>query len=75
MNVEVEKKRDIKSVPEIEAAIKKAEERLAEKGRILVRPSGTESKIRVMVEGKDKRLIENIARDIARVVKNKMSET
>ncbi|MEK6652492.1 MAG: phosphoglucosamine mutase [Nitrospirota bacterium] len=75
MNVEVEKKRDIKSVPEIEAAIKKAEERLAEKGRILVRPSGTESKIRVMVEGEDKNLIEKMARDIARVVKDKMSET
>lgn len=73
VNVDVEKKKDIKSIPAIEAAIKKAEERLAEKGRLLVRPSGTESKIRVMVEGEDKGLIENIARDIARVVKDKMS--
>ncbi|TAL26112.1 MAG: phosphoglucosamine mutase, partial [Nitrospirae bacterium] len=75
VNVDVEKKKDIKAIPEIEAAIKKAEEKLAAKGRILVRPSGTEPKIRVMVEGKDKGLIEKIARDIAKVIKDKMSET
>lgn len=75
LNVEVEKKRDIKSIPEIEAAIKKAEEMLAEKGRILVRPSGTESKIRVMVEGEDSHLIEKLAINISKVVKEKMSES
>lgn len=74
VNVEVGKKKDIKSIPEIEAAIKKAEERLAEKGRVLVRPSGTEPKIRVMVEGEDRHLIEKLAREISRVVKEKMSE-
>lgn len=74
MNVEVGKKKDIKSIPEIGAAIKKAEERLAEKGRVLVRPSGTEPKIRVMVEGEDRHLIEKLAREISRVVKEKMAE-
>jgi len=74
VNVGVEKKRDLKSVPEIEAAIEKAEDRLADKGRILVRPSGTEPKIRVMVEGEDRHLIEKIAREVARVVKEKMAE-
>ncbi len=75
INVEVEKKRDIKSIPEIEAAIKKAEERLAEKGRVLVRPSGTEPKIRVMVEGDEQHLIEKLAKDISRVVKEKMADS
>lgn len=75
INVEVEKKRDIKSIPEIEAVIKKAEERLAERGRVLVRPSGTEQKIRVMVEGDEQHLIEKLAKDISRVVKENMAES
>lgn len=73
INVDVERKRDMKSIPEVEAVVKKAKERLGEKGRVLVRPSGTEQKIRVMVEGEDQRLIEVIAKDIARVVKEKMA--
>lgn len=74
LNVEVEKRKDLKSIPEIEAAIKHAEEKLGDKGRLLVRPSGTEPKIRVMVEGEDKHLIEKLAREIARVIKEKMAE-
>jgi len=73
MNVEVEKKKDLKSVPAIGEAVQKAEEKLAEKGRVLVRPSGTEPKIRVMIEGENRNLIEKLAGDISRVVKEKMS--
>jgi phosphoglucosamine mutase len=69
LNVEVEKKYDIKTVPQIEKAIKDAEKRLSGKGRILVRPSGTEPKIRVMVEGKDKKLVLKIAKNVSQVVK------
>ena len=74
MNVEVEKKREMKSIPEIDAAIKRAEKRLAEKGRILVRPSGTEPKIRVMVEGEDRHLVEKLAREVSRAIKDKMTD-
>ncbi len=74
INVEVEKKRDIKSIPEIDEAVKKAEQRFAGNGRILVRPSGTEPKIRVMAEGKDQQLVEKLAKDIAKVVKDKMKD-
>jgi phosphoglucosamine mutase len=73
VNVTVEKKKDIRSVPEIGKVIRDAEEKLAGNGRILVRPSGTEPVIRVMVEGKDQNLIEKLARDISRVVKEKMA--
>jgi len=69
VNVETEKRKDFKSIPEIGAAIRKAEERLAGNGRILVRPSGTEPKIRVMVEGKERRLIEKLGNEIAKVVR------
>ena len=69
INVETEKRKDFKSIPEIGTAIRKAEERLAGNGRILVRPSGTEPKIRVMVEGKERRLIEKLGNEIAKVVR------
>ncbi|MEW6214805.1 MAG: phosphoglucosamine mutase [Nitrospirota bacterium] len=69
MNVEVEHKHDIKTIPEIEEAIKVAEKRLAGSGRILVRPSGTEPKIRVMIEGEDPKLITKLGEDISRVIK------
>ncbi len=72
-NVEVEHKHDIKAIPEIEEAIKVAEEKLDGKGRILVRPSGTEPKIRVMLEGEDMKLITKLVRDISKVIKEKMT--
>jgi phosphoglucosamine mutase len=72
-NVEVEHKHDIKTIPEIENAIKAAEKRLAGRGRILVRPSGTEPKIRVMLEGEDLKLITKLGKDISKVIKEKMT--
>jgi len=51
MNVEVKHKPDLKTVPDIKDAIKSVETRLSEKGRVLVRYSGTEPICRIMVEG------------------------
>jgi phosphoglucosamine mutase len=73
INVEVEKRADIRSVPAIEKAVRHAEERLCGKGRVLVRPSGTEPKVRVMLEGEDQRLITRLGKEIAKVIKEKMS--
>lgn len=73
INVEVEKRQDIRAIPEIEKAVKSAEERLSGKGRVLVRPSGTEPKIRVMLEGEDLKVISKLGKDIAKVIKEKMS--
>ncbi len=72
LNVAVDQKSDIRKFPEIKDAIRSAEERLAGRGRVLVRPSGTEPKIRVMLEGEDRRSIGKIGRDISRVIKEKM---
>ncbi len=69
MNVEVENKHDLKSNSEIEKAIKTAEKALAGKGRILVRSSGTESKVRVMLEGKELTLITKLGKDISNIIK------
>ena len=72
-NVEIEHKHDIKAIPEIEDAIRAAEKKLGGKGRILVRPSGTEPKIRVMLEGEDMKLITKLSKDLSRVIKEKMT--
>jgi phosphoglucosamine mutase len=68
VNIPVARRVAAADVPEIRAAVAKAEARLAGRGRVLVRPSGTEPKVRVMVEGKDRRETETIARGIAQVV-------
>lgn len=72
MNVEVEKRQDIRSLPAVEKAIKKAEEKLGAGGRVLVRASGTEPKIRVMLEGKDYKIITKLGKDISKVLKESM---
>ena len=40
-------------------------------GRILVRPSGTESKIRIMVEASEKQVAEKFASDIEKIIRSK----
>jgi phosphoglucosamine mutase len=70
-NVIVEGKPDIEAIPEIGEAIKLAEKKLGGRGRILVRPSGTEPKIRIMIEGEDGRLITRLGRDISKVIREK----
>lgn len=72
-NVEVKHFANIKTIPEIEEAIKAAEKRLDGSGRVLVRPSGTEPKIRIMVEGKDFKLIKKLSEDISKAIKEKMT--
>jgi phosphoglucosamine mutase len=49
-------------------AIKEGETRLSDKGRVLIRKSGTEALIRVMAEGEDKTLITSVVNDIATAV-------
>lgn len=56
----------------ISKEIKNSEDELADNGRILLRPSGTEPLVRVMVEGKNKHQIENIANRIAKIIKERI---
>ncbi len=56
----------------IKIAIKEAEKELADKGRVLVRVSGTEPLVRIMVEGEDAKLIEHLASEVAEVVEERL---
>ena len=69
INVRVREKRDLFDVPEIKAAMDRVEDRLAGQGRLLVRYSGTEPLLRVMMEGKDQDEIQAWAAEIAGAVK------
>lgn len=68
INVPIKEKIDIGSYPEISKAIVQAEKQLKGEGRVLLRPSGTEPLIRVMVEGNNKQAVQNIAEFLASVV-------
>ena len=57
---------------EVNAKIDEAKEVLGRSGRILVRPSGTEPLIRVMVEGMDTAQIEALANDVAKVINDRL---
>ena len=68
INVKTEKKIDLDHHVAIQAAVKAAENELANRGRVLLRASGTESKIRVMVEGENRLQVQTLAEIIADVV-------
>ena len=65
VNVRVERKVDLKTVPEIAKVMSTVESRLAGKGRLLIRYSGTEPLLRIMIEGQDQREISAWAEEIA----------
>jgi len=74
INIAVAKDKNLyKTDPEIVAEIKKSEEKFLNRGRILIRPSGTENLIRVMIEGESKSEITSTAERIAGVIKKNMS--
>lgn len=67
-NVSISQKPDLASVPEIQDAVKEAENRLGKYGRVVLRYSGTENLCRVMVEAQDEKLVKNITKELAKVV-------
>lgn len=73
LNVKVADKSRLDGVAEVWKAVESAEKELGEGGRVLVRPSGTEALIRVMVEAIDETTAGEIAHRIAAVIKEVMS--
>ncbi len=68
------KKYEYENNKEIKNAIEELENEFAGNGRVLIRPSGTEPLVRVMIEGKDKILIEQKARKIANLIEEKCQQ-
>lgn len=72
INVPIATRANVIDHPKIKSAIEAAEMRLKGRGRVLLRPSGTESVVRVMVEGQDQSIVEAVAAELAEVVKCSM---
>jgi len=69
VNVKTAKKMTSEAESMIQKAVKSVEAKLGDKGRVLLRASGTEPLIRVMVEGEDASVVENFAQQLAEEVK------
>jgi len=69
LNVKLAERRDLMGLPAIQSAVAAAERELDGRGRVLLRPSGTEPLLRVMVEGQDARLVTALAEQLAKVVR------
>jgi phosphoglucosamine mutase len=69
LNVRVRERADYMGIPEIAKSIREVEERVGSEGRLLVRYSGTEPLLRIMLEGKDDTQIRRWANEIADTVK------
>ena len=59
-------------IPEIKDEVIRIEQMFKGQGRVLIRPSGTEPLVRVMIEGKDKELITNAAKDLVHFIEAKI---
>ncbi|PMP67673.1 MAG: phosphoglucosamine mutase [Thermodesulfobacterium geofontis] len=73
INVKVKEKKPVKDIEGLEEKIKLAESKIGKNGRIVIRPSGTEPKYRIMVEGNKKEVIEEIANELADYIKQKLN--
>jgi phosphoglucosamine mutase len=72
INVRVKKRQDIMTFPDIAALVKEVESKLADNGRLLLRYSGTEPLLRIMLEGQDKYEITAWAKEIADAVEKRL---
>jgi phosphoglucosamine mutase len=73
VNVRVKQKTDLEQVPAIAQTLRRVEERLSGQGRLLVRYSGTEPLLRIMLEGKDEGSIRAWADEIASAVRGHLA--
>ncbi len=72
VNVPVKSKKDIMELPRLARKVAEAEQKLDGNGRLLIRYSGTEPKLRIMAEGKDLAFIEEMVNELARSIKEEI---
>ena len=73
INVNLSSAVDIGSNEAVQSAVSDIESRLGKSGRVLLRPSGTEPVVRVMVEGEDGDIVEQLARELSDVVASEVA--
>jgi phosphoglucosamine mutase len=73
INVRVHGKVDLDGSDVIQQAVKDAEKELGNRGRVLLRPSGTEPLVRVMIEGEDGKQVDRLTNQLAKLVGNALS--
>ena len=73
VNVRVKQKRPVEEVPDVQRAIDRVESALQCRGRVLVRYSGTEPLLRIMIEGEDQATVQAWAEEIADAVRTAMA--
>lgn len=69
VNVRLQRRADLTQMPAVQDAVRAAESELGEHGRVLLRPSGTEPVVRVMVEGVDPAQVQRLAQQLADTVR------
>jgi len=74
VNVRTTRRFDLKASPGVAGAVADAERELGNHGRVLLRPSGTEPVVRVMVEGRDAAQVERLAQHLAESVRRAAEE-
>lgn len=74
VNVRVRERRRMEELPEVAKLIKEVERRLGDNGRVLIRYSGTEPLLRIMLEGQEQGEITDMANEIADLVKSLIGE-
>ena len=74
INVRLSRQMEVISLPAVQQAVRDAESTLGQQGRVLLRPSGTEPVVRVMVEGEDPVRVEQLSNQLADVVRNAIAE-
>ena len=70
--VPADKKYAYKEDPVIKEAIEKIEEEFSGNGRVLIRPSGTEPLVRVMIEGENQEVLNTKARELADLIEERL---
>ena len=72
INVSCQDNADLNTNERVAQAVAHTEEQLAGRGRVLLRPSGTEPVVRVMVEGEDEKQVSQLTEDLAQVVSHEL---
>ena len=75
VNVKLETRVNLGDYPDIDSAVKDTESELGDKGRVLLRPSGTEPLVRVMVEGEDHGQVDQLAHSLASRVEEVLQQS